>query len=83
MDILGSLGNLVTQAGKLSLPGVVAAIAFALLLWPPDPYDRIPEVLDNRPALSTSLIHISDVASLDAYLKRSDPACNILRGCSS
>ena len=48
MDLLGSLGTIATNVKNVTLPGVLAAIAFALLLWPPQPYDRIPTVIDNH-----------------------------------
>jgi len=48
MDLLSSLGTLVSNLKNITLPGVFAAAAFALLLWPPRPYDRIPEVVPNH-----------------------------------
>ena len=48
MDLLGSLGTLVTNVKNITLPGIVAALAFAIVIWPPKPYDRIPTVIDNH-----------------------------------
>jgi hypothetical protein len=41
MAILDDLGNLIGKAAALSLPGVVAAVALAVWLWPPLPEDSI------------------------------------------
>jgi hypothetical protein len=41
MAILDDLGTLIGKAASLSLPGVVAAVALAVWLWPPLPEDSI------------------------------------------
>ncbi|MGP0021170.1 MAG: Ig-like domain-containing protein [Candidatus Sulfotelmatobacter sp.] len=91
MDILGSLGTLATNAKNVTLPGVFAALAFALLLWPPQPYDRIPTVIDNHIDVSQMRLDASELSnlkddngdSLGEYLKRSTPACTVKEGADS
>jgi hypothetical protein len=41
MGVLDSLSSFASQAKNITLPGVVAATAFAILAWPPTPLDRI------------------------------------------
>lgn len=91
MDILGSLGTLATNAKNVTLPGVFAALAFALLLWPPQPFDRIPTVIDNHVDVSQMRLDASVLSnlkddsgdSLGEYLKRSTPACTVKEGADS
>jgi hypothetical protein len=41
MSVLDDLGGLISKAAYLSLPGIVAALAYAVYLWPPLPQDII------------------------------------------
>jgi hypothetical protein len=88
MDLLGSLSTLATKSANLTLPGVLAALAFALLIWPPKPYDRIPIVIDDHPDITALRLFASQLendsqASLEKYLKLSAPACTVREGADS
>jgi Bacterial Ig-like domain (group 3) len=94
MDLLGSLNTLITQAKNITLPGVVAALAFAIIAWPPKPFDRIPTVIDNHPDIAQlelktrQLQEDGDPANLngslgDYLLKQGTPACTVLEGADS
>ena len=88
MDLLGSLGTLATNVKNITLPGVFAALAFALLIWPPRTYDRVPTVVENHPdivklRLSAGQLTDDSEASLGEYLKQSAPACTVKEGADS
>jgi hypothetical protein len=88
MDLLGSLGTLATNLKNVTLPGVLAAAAFALLLWPPQPFDRIPTVVDNQPDIANLQLHAKEFAndskaSLGVYRDQSTPACIVKEGAES
>jgi hypothetical protein len=88
MDLLGSLGTLATNVKNVTLPGVLAAVAFALLLWPPQPYDRIPTVKDNHvdiPALQLRAKEFANdsTASLGLYRSQLPEACAVKEGSES
>lgn len=88
MDLLGSLGTLATNVKNITLPGVFAALAFALLIWPPRAYDRIPTVVDNHPDIAKLRLSVGQLtddteAGLGEYLKQSAPACTVKEGADS
>lgn len=89
MDVLGSLGTLATNVKNVTLPGILAAVAFALLLWPPLPYDRVPTVIDNsldikKLQLEAEQLGAKDSARIDEYLKTQNvPACVVREGAES
>src|SRR5580704_13921233 len=85
MDLLGSLGTLATNLKNVTLPGVFAALAFALLLWPPHSYDRIPTVKDNHPDIAQLQLFAREFKddskkSLGAYRNHSTAACDVHEG---
>jgi hypothetical protein len=88
MDILGSLGTLATNVKNVTLPGILAAVAFALLLWPPQPYDRIPTVVDNHLDIPNLQLRAKEfandsTASLGLYRNQSPEACRVKEGSES
>lgn len=95
MDLLGSLNTLITQAKNITLPGVVAALAFAIIAWPPKPYDRIPTVIDNHPDIAQLELEARQLqedgepsnlngGGLGDYLvKQGTPACTVREGADS
>jgi hypothetical protein len=88
MDLLGSLGTIATNVKNVTLPGVLAAIAFALLLWPPQPFDRIPTVKDNHvdiPSLQLRAKEFANdsTASLGLYRSQLPEACTVKEGSES
>jgi hypothetical protein len=46
-SVLSSLGTLISNIKSLTLPGLVAALGFAILLWPPQPIDVVTDVILN------------------------------------
>lgn len=46
-SVLSSLGTLISNIKSLTLPGLVAALGFAILLWPPAPIDVVTDVSLN------------------------------------
>jgi len=88
MDLLSSLGNLAGQVKNITLPGIVAAFAFALLIWPPDTADRIPFVADHQPnfnqlRIDAAVIQRDNAVTQDAYLATSHEACTVKEGVAS
>ena len=89
MDLLGSLGTLATNVKNVTLPSILAAAAFAILLWPPRPYDRIPTVIDNHPDIKQLQFDAKQLvddgnASLGEYLeKQYVSACTVREGADS
>src|ERR1035438_1623945 len=51
-SVLSGLGTLINNIKNLTLPGLVAAFAFAVLLWPPQPIDVVTDAQLN-PAYKT------------------------------
>jgi hypothetical protein len=88
MDLPGSLGTLWGNVKNVTLPGLFAALAFALVIWPPKPYDRIPTVIDNHPDIAKLRLVADQLkddtqASFGEYLKFSAPACMVREGADS
>jgi hypothetical protein len=48
-SVLSSLGTLINNIKNLTLPGLVAALAFAILLWTPQPIDVVTDAGVNPP----------------------------------
>ena len=64
--ILSNLGTLLNNIKNLTLPGLVAALGFAILLWPPQPIDIITDAklnpaFDPWPTSKTGLMALAKV----------------------
>jgi hypothetical protein len=63
--ILSNLGTLLNNIKNLTLPGLVAALGFAVLLWPPQPIDvvtdaRMNPAFDPWPTTRGGLIQLAN-----------------------
>jgi hypothetical protein len=87
MDLLTPLQNLWSNVKNVTLPGVFAALAFVILLWPPPTYDRVPTVIDNHPDIAALRLEAGffgdESADYNVYLSRSTPACWVKEGSDS
>jgi hypothetical protein len=88
VNLLSSLGTLVTYLKNITMPGLLAAAAVALLLWPPRPFDRVPVVIDNHVDIASLQLtprELQDDTPLgfSRYLLKSTPACTIREGAAS
>jgi hypothetical protein len=80
--VLDTLSNFANQIKSVTLPGVVIAAAFALLVWPPAPKDRVVVPKDQFAGLGWNVsrpIHWPPVADdpLDRFLLEGRPACDV------
>ena len=73
-SILSALKDLLTNVKNLSLPGLVAAFGFALLLWPPQVIDIVNDVEVNQDYANDKWPKTQ--IGLESYAGRIDPVCN-------
>jgi acyl-CoA thioesterase len=80
--ILDTLGNFANQIKSVTLPGVVIAGAFALLVWPPAPKDRVVVPEDQFAGLGSKVsrpIHWPPEGDdpLNLFALEGKPACDV------
>jgi hypothetical protein len=72
-SILSSLKDLLNNVKNLTLPGLVAALGFVFLLWPPQPIDVVNDVTVNDAYRDDKWPTTTD--GLRGYAGRIDPVC--------
>lgn len=75
-SILSALKDFLTNIKNLSLPGLLAALGFALLLWPPQVLDVVNDVEVNSDFANENWPKTQQ--DLERYAGRIDPVCNTI-----